>query len=106
MKSARSRSTPAPFYFYSARTPQGVLPETHFGKLFASKIPSQEGPRRRGQSLITAECSERNRPFSWPQLSIGTCGFDNQKRSKSKLNHLLSKILPLSPLGLKAGPEI
>ncbi len=36
---------------------------------------SQEGPRRRGQSLkTTTECSERNRPFSWPQVSIGHAG--------------------------------
>jgi hypothetical protein len=35
---------------------------------------SQEGPLRRGRSLITTECSEVNRPFSWPKVSIGHAG--------------------------------
>src|SRR6266436_8685506 len=52
---------------------------------------SQECPRRRGQSLITTtERSERNRPFSWPQVSIGHGGL-----TMTNDNGYLTRLAPL-----------
>ena len=70
----------------STKTALGFAPGPTVA-LFASKMPLRR-PRRRSRSfitnlrqqifdnrsLITTECSRRNRPFSWPKVSIGHAG--------------------------------
>jgi len=55
-----------------------------FRKALCFEKTSQEGPRRPGRSLITTECSELNRPFSWPKVSIGHAGLTTKCEIEAK----------------------
>src|SRR5258706_5879927 len=70
----------------------------------ASKEAAQAESILDNNRVITTECSRRNRPFSWPKVSIGHPSLTTKRGSK--LNHLLSKTLPVSRLDSKTRAKI